>query len=557
MKKCIALLLLLCLMPLQGLAAPNFESIDAVVANRKLSDRLILRDRPSEKGQVLGRFYSGTPVTILAEEENWCEVMVGDLTGYMMRVYLEYEVPNYDLPHDLYTALTARENAPIYNKASTSGGVIARAGAQVLVMGDINDDWRYVKSGENFGYMRAVHLKNTELNVPVAYLSTKTPFYSDKKLTRETGTVYYGGTCVQVLDASRNGYWARVRVLGTGYGTQGPMTEGYISQDSLNVFVYPWQQMQPQYPVGKMLQDVALPSINLDADRVIAKEHTLVTILGETDSQYHIFFDWGQDMVDKATVRKETGRSAGNGGIAHWGYALLPADDERRWEQSALSRILGYTVGDRMQVEWGYNQVGFLDFENTIVLTDRTLAKYLPDLAEGAFEINDQNTGIWHFVVKENQTATLSMENKEWNIRIENKVFGPGSYSYHLPAGTTGNLQGAVWCSEKASTPDIRLYTCLPEYVNEPAFTGSARYFCDWQIANHGSWYGYRAFPMENCDESYFIISDLNTLQEEDAAGRYVDLNGLTYEEENCFHLLPGQFIELHNCILYYDFGNG
>ena len=55
MKKCIALLLLLCLMPLQGLAAPNFESIDAVVANRKLSDRLILRDRPSEKGKELGK----------------------------------------------------------------------------------------------------------------------------------------------------------------------------------------------------------------------------------------------------------------------------------------------------------------------------------------------------------------------------------------------------------------------------------------------------------------------------------------------------------------------
>ncbi|MBQ4640488.1 MAG: SH3 domain-containing protein [Clostridia bacterium] len=557
MKKFVAILLMLCLLPITVLAAPNFESIDAVVANQNVSDRLILRDRPSEKGKVLGRFYSGTPVLILSEEGDFCEVKVGNLTGYMMRWYLEYELPNYDLPKLFYTGLVSKADAPVYDKASTSGSVIARANGQVQVLGDINDDWRYVKNGENYGYMRALHIKDVEMDIPVAYLSTRVALCSDKKLTKETGAVYAGGTVVRVLDASRSGYWARVQVLGVPGATAGPMTEGYISQDYLNVFIWPWQQTQASYAVGRLTQAISLPSVNYDGGQVQAEENTLVTILGETETKYHILFDWGQGMVDKAIVQRYTGRSAGNGGITHWGYALLSPEDERRWEHSATSRIQGYTIGTRMQVEWGYNQIDFLDAENTIILTDKDLKKYLPDLPEGAFEITDKNTAIWHFTVKEGNTATLSMENEAWNIHIENQQFGPGSYSYHLPSGTKGNLQGAAWCSDKALTPDLKLYTLRSEWAAEPAFTGSARYFCDWQIASHGSWYGYRAVPMENCDESYFIISDLNTLQEEDAAGRYVDLNGLTYEEENCFHLLPGQFIELHNCILYYDFGNG
>lgn len=553
MKKFVLLLMLMCLLPLCALG----EGREAVVANRMVSDRLILRDKPSDKGKVLGRFYSGTPVTVLSENDNWCEVMVGNLSGYMMRPYLEYELPNYDLPRLFYTGLVTKADAPIYSKAATSGTVIARAHGQVQVMGDINDDWRYVKSGENYGYMRSIHIKDVEMNIPVAYLSTKTAFHSDKNLTKETGAVYYGGTCVQVLDASRNGYWARVRVLGTCYGTQGPMTEGYISQEYLNVFVWPWQQMQPQYPVGKMRQDVVLPSINLDGGYVPVKEHTLVTILGETDSQYHIFFDWGQDMVDKSIVRKETGKSAGNGGIGHWGYALLTHEDERRWAHPAFSRILGYTIGNRMQVAWGYNQIDFLDTENTVVLTDHDLQKYLPDLPEGDFEITDINTAIWHFEVKDGQTATLSMENDAWNIHIENQLFGPGSYSYYLPVGTTGNLQGAQWSSLKASTPDLKLYTLYSEWANEPAFTGSARYFCDWQISDTSGWYGYRAVPMEGCEDSYFIITTLHTLDGEGENGEKVDLNRLEYEEDNIFYPQPGQFIELHNCILYYEFGNG
>ena len=68
----------------------------AVVANPNVADRLNLRARPDTASETLGRFYSGTPVTVLdtirdKDGREWARVDLTDgydagisVTGYML-----------------------------------------------------------------------------------------------------------------------------------------------------------------------------------------------------------------------------------------------------------------------------------------------------------------------------------------------------------------------------------------------------------------------------------------------------------------------------------------
>lgn len=243
MKKWMALLMFLCLLPCMGTAENNNPAKAAVVANQNVADRLILRSAPTKNGKVLGRFYSGTPVIILEDDGSWCRVQIGSLTGYMMRPYLADELPNYDLPQLFFDASVKKTNAPIYSKASTSSPVIARASDTIKLLGDINDDWRYVKCGEQYGYMRALHLYETEINLETAYLSSRVELCSDPGLKKHTGAIYYANTPVRVVAISRKEGWAKVEITGFPGVSDGLGPSGYIRQEYLNVFVWPGKPM--------------------------------------------------------------------------------------------------------------------------------------------------------------------------------------------------------------------------------------------------------------------------------------------------------------------------
>lgn len=551
MKKWL-IVLILCLLPLCAAA----EEKSAVVANPNVSDRLALRRQPTENSQVIGRFYSGTPVTVVSEKNGWCEVALGNLKGYMRSAYLTYDLPNFEMPRLFYTANTAKFEAPIYDRASTSGKVVARAQRTVHVLGDINDDWRYVLSNGSYGYMRTAHLEKTTIYLQNAYLSTKVELCSDKNLKKSTGAVYYGNTRVRVIDASRNGYWAKIEV--TGYagwsGLEGPLTQGYVPQNYLNIFVYPWQTNRDTYAVGRLSQETFLPHSHQGEDDVVIPKDTLVIIIGETPTHYHVLCQGAQDMVEKDILTKEKSRTAGLRGIEPIGFALLKPGDDKRWAHNALTQLISINEAE-LQIAYSFDDASFMDRFNVIILRNEDLLKYLPPMPEGDFAVTAETSAIWHFVVEEGQTATLTMHNDPWHIHIENQVFTKGSYSYYLPAGTKGTLEGAAWHAEKASTPDISLYTLFAEDVEKAAFSGSARYYCDWQISNNSMWYNYRVEAMEGCDDAYYIITDLNTLDDEEPVK--VDLTGPLTEAEEYIGLQPGQFVELHNCVLYYFFGNG
>lgn len=554
MKRYLAILFLLCLIPAACYARTD-EPRQAVVANRNIADRLILRASASESGRIIGRFYSGTPVTVVSGDENseWCSVQVGNLKGYMKSAYLAFDLPNYDLPQLFYTARTKKADTAIYNKASTSGKVVARVSGEIYILGDIDDDWRYVKSGENYGYVRAARLDKTEMNIPLAYLSIQTELYSDTKLTKTTGNIYYGNTPVKIVDASRSGGWAKVQILGIPGTMRTLGIEGYVPQNYLNVFVWPWSVHDYSFSTGRLSKTVTLTGVAGDDDPVTANKDSLITVIGEADGKWHVICDAGQALVSKDLIQIERKRAA-NGRCMEWtGFVILSENSEQSWQYPALTKLVDEYEGV-LQVEWGYGNTGFIPAEEATIITNDDLYKYhLGTLPEGDFTITEETSAIWHFDVKYGETAVLSMENQAQHIHVENQVFTEGSYSFYLPAGTTGTLRGAAWMSDKGHAPNIRLYTCFAEDACDPAFTGSSRFFCDWQINDNGNWYGYRFEPIPGSEESYFIVSDLTCPEN----GYKVDLYSLEYEEENHFTPQPGQFVEMKNCILYYDFGNG
>lgn len=556
MKKWMALMMLLCLLPCMGTAENNNPAKAAVVANQNVADRLILRSAPTKNGKVLGRFYSGTPVIILEDDGSWCRVQIGSLTGYMMRPYLADELPNYDLPQLFFDASVKKTNAPVYSKASTSSPVVARASDTIKLLGDINDDWRYVKCGEQYGYMRALHLYETEINLETAYLSSRVELCSDPGLKEHTGAIYYANTPVRVVAVSRKEGWAKVEITGFPGVSDGLGPSGYIRQEYLNVFVWPWQANDNTFSIGRLLQAMALPMPNAGAKALQTQAGTLVTIIGETQDAWHILHNDSQALVDKRLIAVESRLAASATGMETKGFVLLPPGDERLWYFPQTMRMVGQQ-GDELAVEYGHGNRSSLPGQGAVLLENNDLNKHLPPMPEGDFFITEESSAIWHFDVKTGETAVLSLENNVWNLHIDRQTLGPGSYSYFLPVGTTGTLLGASWSSEKGSTPDIRLYTCLADWAHEPAFTGSSRFFCDWQIRDNGTWYGYRAEPIPGCTESYFVITSLNTLENQGENGRKVNLLAPEHEEDIFFTPQPGEFVELHNCILFYDFGNG
>lgn len=63
----------------------------AKVNNPNPADRLHLRVEPNRDSTSLGKFYNGTPVQVIRDDGDWCQVMIGTdgrLVGWMMKKYL-------------------------------------------------------------------------------------------------------------------------------------------------------------------------------------------------------------------------------------------------------------------------------------------------------------------------------------------------------------------------------------------------------------------------------------------------------------------------------------
>lgn len=151
MKRLLILLLILLLAAPAALASGNSENSIrfAVVSNPDPADRLNLRTKPSTSAISLGKFYNGTPVTVLGTQGEWAYVeLYKDFRGFMLIEYLSFDR---DVPSAMpIVTVTAPVGKTVHETMMENPSVSApfMLGSQLEVMG-VMEDWLFVRSGDH------------------------------------------------------------------------------------------------------------------------------------------------------------------------------------------------------------------------------------------------------------------------------------------------------------------------------------------------------------------------------------------------------------------------
>jgi|GEM_PF-6469425 len=581
----IGLMILMLALPAVALG----EEYQAVVANPNAADRLNLREKPDTDSKTLGRFYSGTPVTVHSEKtvgyQTWARVTVGEITGYMLSDYLMEVNRNYGAPSLFFTAYPSGGGCALREEPRSNANQVYYLGSgnQVYILGDIGDDWRYVQSERGvYGYVRTNQLVNREIKIEEAYLgrvNAEIPVYEDKEMKKQIALYYPGARC-RVSDLNRQKGYARVEISGLPYTAMVPgrVTKGYVSLDDLTVFIQPWQ-VAHQYKAAEAQTDFVLLGEKYNEDMQV-KQGTIMTVIGETENQYHVLYRGGEyayeecGYVDRSLLKILPGRGADIFGTEALGYAYIeiPLDEENylagveTWQSpggekgqttyTSLARVIGQNKG--------YLQLSQAGLRNFFIEEEKAKIIWREDLffdeqtikTAGEWTADEETAGLWYWQLQENEEVVLALENEEWQIHKEYQFSGQvDCFAVYIPAGTQVNMTGGVLTAMTESHAPRFCWDMKYDDVSETEviFEGTGRYFCPDQILDLSNWIDYVIEPMPGVEDSYFIYGNLFTGEEEIFYLNEYNPRLLT----NQFDLAPGIFLELHNCQVKITYGNG
>lgn len=266
----------------------------AFVCNPQPGYRLNLRTSPTSSATSLGKYYTGTPVTLTGDSRNgYVRVVIGNVTGWMDARYLT------DDP------LAFRSELPQVYIVNPSGGANLRAGVgtstarlgwyphggQVTVLGIREDEWYHVAVGGKVGYMSSTLLSRTFLwqmgtdsDTPVIsgnvaaggtglYIGASGAYLRDgaSGSARSLGLLY-SGCPVTVISYTRTG-WTYVRI--------GELT-GYVDSGSLSTVrphrIGNTRTIINPYGTGLNLRDQPTTGSNI---LTLCRNHTDVIVLGD------------------------------------------------------------------------------------------------------------------------------------------------------------------------------------------------------------------------------------------------------------------------------------
>ena len=137
----------------------------AMVVNPNPADRLHLRERADRSSRSQGKYYTGTPVGVTAQDGDWSQVIFGDwqswVHGYMMKRYLTFGQPGSALRLDLSAIPQLSPAFPILKvyQQPQSGSYVTHwqeSHESMRVIGIIGDEWYHVwfpATGE-YGFVR-------------------------------------------------------------------------------------------------------------------------------------------------------------------------------------------------------------------------------------------------------------------------------------------------------------------------------------------------------------------------------------------------------------------
>ena len=600
MKKLLCAFLALCLtagltLVQAGTAETPYE---AVVANPRLSDRLNLRQKPDEKADSLGRFYSGTPVTVYdtvpdGQGQEWAKVEIGlytggaTVSGYMLAQYLMAMNRNYEAPQLFHTASPAARQTALLSAARNNAGKVGYCAETVYVLGDIGDDWRFVINSDysSGGFVRAARLKEPRILVESAYAvchcGGPVAVYQDKNLKKQEGTLYEGAP-VQVVDYSRTGGWAAVQCYGVSRSWrddgQQVNLSGYVPVEDILVFRQPWQVS------ARMKTGVTLEEFTLDDPQTYKIPcGASLTVAGELNGNYLAVYggegEYAAGWVPKSKI-KLTDRTAGLNGVDRLGYCWVSMDD---WEGYPAAAYPGKTEeaertwAERMEIIGEGSDGSWLQVRN-----EQYGCFYIDSWVRGIRFLKNGDLfhelgtvlmpgewmvdGLWFLTVEPGQEAKMTVREDEKTWEFETLAGEKTEYySFFFKKNTAVTLNGGVLTAMTESNAPRLTPKALPNYTDDtPVFEGSGRYFCDAQVTGDNTWFSYYIQPLSGNGESWFQITDLFTGVGEDGAllsgvletERFDDADA-PLQSEWGFELRPGQFLEVHNCRVVLCFGNG
>lgn len=296
---CLILCLLLTLFAVSALADADAQA-RMIVVNPDASDRLNLRSAASKDSASLGKFYTGTVVTVDRESAGgWTAVCVGGLHGYMqtdfLMTYSAGSAQSYHSALPVVTFLKAADGLALPKRGSTLVSPMG-LGNRVRLLGVNPSGWCLVESAESdvpFWVKSAVldpspSFSSTDLTARYPQESLRivvNPDVTDRLNLREEADrrspsvgKYYTGAVVYV-QSSADG-WSYVSV-----GTE----SGYMKNEFLTAYtedaVAHYASAQPQCQVanrqGNGLSFRSDPSSGQNIVRTIPNGK-FVTVLGIT-----------------------------------------------------------------------------------------------------------------------------------------------------------------------------------------------------------------------------------------------------------------------------------
>ena len=367
-------------------------------------ERLNLRAQPAKNGAILGLYYTGTEVNVLAvENEEYDKVEVGGMTGYMASSYLipqEEATARYgensgfgdgraaeiDLTGMWMTSVTLRETT---DDTSTALATLD-SNSKIGLLG-ILDAWAYIwaetDDGRKLGYVPLDVLTDVD-ELKVSIISSgktdkKTLLYDAPTNKAKPVMTLSNGTACFSLFGRKEGEWRRVRVGGVSGWIK------YTQTGNLYALGTQMRSVVPYYPLLMQTKsDTLLYQVKGDKTEryMTLGQGMYVELLAESDNYAYVRTseggagaydcgDFGYIPIADLSLA-QTGQSIG---VAQADDADLPVvvlnDPEKEDAvigalcSGAEARITSYTQTDYIQIQLG-TLVGYVPKNQIRVLTD-------------------------------------------------------------------------------------------------------------------------------------------------------------------------------------------
>lgn len=571
-----ALCLLLTLAGRAETGAP--ETYDAVIASSCVTDRIAVRTGPDAEADSPVLLYCGVPVRVLEEQGDWACVEAGGdgavIRGYVPKDHLMRKNRNYGAPECLISAEAVSDRVVLRTEPREDAPQLRSWVDGVDVLGEAGE-WRLVSSAGKTGYVRSNQLTNRHARIETAFVcpaddGSRAKVFADRELTVETGWLY-AGALLTVKDFSPDG-WAEAECLGVpdNAGDENNIS-GFLRVEDVQVFRQIWQ-VRCQTPTA-----YAAREIHLDAPQALSiPQGAALLVVGETADQYQAVyglvnpaFTW---RVDKDLVRLSDlpGKINGCGRI---GFAYLPAvQDEQGYalgtktydasdgeslEDPCLENTaeLLADLGEFLQLRVFGTSGFFVKTEGVRTVLEKDLIPLRSeDRIAGTWTAQKEDEGLWSFWIPAGEKVELTLSGSAGTQNYAADMPGEDvQYAVYIREGEQVTLSGDGWLTpfRQGEYPVL-----LPQddpgdpLETEPVFAGTGRYFCTWQLANHDNWFDFRLEPLPGAQKPWAKITHLLSQGEEESVDYAVD--GTVW-----LSVRPGEFLELHDCILFVNYGNG